>query len=220
MRRAAHDRRPGIRTGVDLRDTEVGEQQSLVGFEQADTQRCRGLVGLWACDQEVRGFDVTMDHVDGMERSESRGHRVDDRSQCCGVDGAGLGRHSVGERPPAGVFHDEVWPAIVQLADVEHGDQVRVIHASENSCFGQEPLAELGLPSRCRFEDLDGDIGVECRVVGANNAGETTDAEQRLDAVPADCLWLATGSRSGRRAQELSRSPTSWQSKTPSSIVL
>ena len=69
-----------------------------------------------------------------------------------------------------------------------HVEDVWAGDASEQPAFEDEPLAQVGVVSMVLRQHLHRDGRVEPLVAGPVDGGETTGAEQRLDAVGADAL--------------------------------
>ncbi len=98
------------------------------------------------------------------------------------------------ERPALDQFHGEILGAIVGRADVEDGDDVRVLERGGELRFLQEPASPLAIGDEIARQNLERDLPIETTVRGLIHLAHAPTAEQGAD-------FIGTKARAGGQGQ-------------------
>ena len=114
-----------------------------------------------------------MDDAGRVERAQPAGQRHDRRAQAVGVDTPGAA-DAVAEHAAGRELHHEVGAAVVQLADVVHGDDMRAPHAAKQLCLAHEAVACRRIVRVLRRQHLDRDVRIQRFVKSRDHDAEPT----------------------------------------------
>jgi hypothetical protein len=145
-------------------------------IEQLDEEAL--LVG----DQEqVFGFDVAMDDVDGVGLGESTAGLRDEGHRFWDVEPV-RSSQAPPEIFPLQQLHDDEAPPLLREAIVENVDHVRAVDARDRRGLSREPGADIVRAGPARLEKLDGHFSIERQVVRLPNAGHSAATQQPLES--------------------------------------
>ena len=148
--------------------------QAEVTDHRPDLGLARGRAGD-AAEQHVGRLHVAVHDVavvQGLETGPDLAHDLHGLG-----DGQALDLEPVRERPLVGVRHDEVGPAVVELAGVVHGDDVGRLDLAEVAPLLLEPLPDVRVLGPVVREHLHRDGRVQLLVVGEPHGREGTVAD-------------------------------------------
>ncbi|MFN8555834.1 MAG: hypothetical protein U0531_00260 [Dehalococcoidia bacterium] len=125
-----------------------------------------------------------MDQADGVHRVESACQLLDK------LYGLGDGqrtapRENVHQRAALDQFHRQIGAA-VRLARVQHLDDVGMADLRQQPPLAHEARPGFGVEREMGVQDLERDISVEQRIIGAVDDGEATGAEGKAQLVASD----------------------------------
>ncbi len=158
-------------------------------------------------DEDVAGFDVTVDDARVVGDLERLGDPADDAER---VGGAELAPQAEEARQRLAVdeLHDEVGDggvAVVDLAVVVDLDDAGALHDGDGARLAPEALAEAAVVDEVGQEDLDGDGAPQDRVRALPDVAHAAAADAAFEPVPpvqdVACLEVA-------RAQHPALSPS------------
>ena len=114
---------------------------------------------LHGAEQHVGGLDVAVHDSLLVQRGQAEPDLADHLERLVARQAAGL--EPVGERALVGVPHHQVGPAVVELAGVVDGHDVRRLDLAQEPALVDEPLLHVVVVGPVVGEHLDGDRGVE-----------------------------------------------------------
>jgi hypothetical protein len=177
VRRRAHDQ-----TGGRLVLAAHGRIEQFGHAEVEDLDdRARGAFD----DEDVVRLEIAVDDAGVVGGVEGRGDLPHQFDGVVDADGA-AGFHVTGELDAFEELHDQVEPAVGELAEVEHLDDVRIVDLVDGLGFGHEAVGHLGVGRERGHQDLDGDLAADVRVLAEEDLAHGARAEQRFDLVIAD----------------------------------
>ena len=103
-------------------------------------------------DEDVRRFEVPMDHEVPMQVADRLHHPEEESETTAEIELLGLGPG--GDRKPVDPLKDEVGPPLAGQAPVEKAGDPRVVETGEQLAFGQEPRPQRRL-LQVEVEELD-----------------------------------------------------------------
>ena len=198
-RRAADFRRPPQRIagrGAAFGDAEIAD----LGVAPAVGQH------------DVLGLDVVVQHAAGVrviQRGSELSDQVDDRRQRRKPLAADL----AGKRLARQALHRDVRAAIVGLADVEDGDDVRVGEVACGARLYEEPAAVGGVGGDLLVQAFDRHLALDVRIEAGIDHCHRAFAEDALDAVAADLRRRGTRAH-GDRSHHQAAAPAAASSTT------
>ena len=98
-----------------------------------------------------------------------------------------------GEVGAVDVLRDDEAGAVLGAADIEDGNDVRMIEVGDGAGFGQVGFGGFGAIHQLAMRHLDGDEPLQLVVVGEIDEAEAALTEDFLDAVATDVLRLRGG---------------------------
>ena len=149
-----------------------------------------------AADEDVRRLDVAVDDaavVRGLDGAGGLGGEA--RGLARGQDP--LLAQDRGEVLALDELHDDVRARRV-VAEVEHGDDVRVVERRGGLCLVAEAGEEVGVLAVLGPQELDRDVALELGVAGAVDRGHAALPEQLDQPVPSAEDASRCRSRCGR----------------------
>ena len=136
-------------------------------------------------DEDVGGLDVAVDDAGLVGVGEPGQHLHDHRHLPLDGHRRGLA-HRLLEVLALQELHRDEGRAVGVAAEVEDGDQVRVLHLRDRPGLASEALLELGVVRDLGDHDLEGHVAVEDGVVGEVDLAHGALAEGAQDLVLAD----------------------------------
>ncbi len=134
-----------------------------------------------AVEQDVRGFDITVDEPSLMRRAEREGHLASNVNREHGRQAALIFQQSA-EIASIDVAHRKV-DLVIRLPRVVHRKHVGVVERSRELRLADEPLLELrvGIATRCNH--FERDLSVEPHLGGEVDDAHAALGQQRPDPV-------------------------------------
>ena len=170
-----------------------------MGLREAEVQQFGPRPG----EHHVAGFEIAVDDTRTMRRVERCCDRNRDSQRLPERKGTVAGsRQPIFERFAIKVLHHEERRSLV-APDVEQRADIRVAQRRNDAGFAVEALAELGIVSERRRQDLDRDRSIEPGVAGLVNLAHASCAERRDDFI---CTEPHTGGQ-GHSDSAAFRSP-------------
>ena len=147
---------------------------------------------------DVAGLDVAVDEPPGVGGGQPLGHLVGDADRLGDGEFPGAAE-PVFQRLALEEGHRQEGHAVV-LADLEDGDDVRVLDGRGGAGLAEESLLVLRVLGDGRQHGLERDLAAELRVLGEEDHAHAAGPELLQDAVrpePADLVGLLGGAEEG-----------------------
>ena len=139
-------------------------------------------------EQNVAGLDVSMHQPLLVSVMKCLGHRRHQFDRF--VDGKPGLLEPGAEISAVDVLRDDVARTILGAADIEDGNDVRVIEVGDGAGFGQVGFGIFGTIHQLAMRHLDRDETLQLLVVGEIDEAEAAPSQQFLDPVSTDALRL------------------------------
>jgi len=185
-----------LRGDVVDRAQRLGSSQRRPRLAQASSQAEVGQVHMLALvQQDVRGLDVSVHKAARVSRIECVCDLGDKQKSPARLHGTLVAQETL-QIPTLDQAHDDEELAL-GLANVVDGDDVGVLERSRELGLLQEALAEALIRHQLRREQLESNVALQARVVGAIDDAHAAGAQQDLDPVAGE-LGAETGISGGR----------------------